>query len=58
MKAPNDESEYGEYGQGELERKSRYGRLTEYEKRLLDRMRKNRAGGGLRVGGVGGGRGR
>ena len=58
VKAPNDESEYGEYGQGELERKARHGRLTEYEKRLLDRMRKNRAGGGLRVGGVGGGRGR
>lgn len=58
VKAPNDESEYGEYSQGELERKSRHGRLSEYEKRLLDRMRRNRAGGGLRAGGLGAGRGR
>ncbi len=58
VRAPNDESDYGEYGQGELERKGRNGRLTEYEKRLLDRMRKNRAGGGLKVGGLGGARGR
>ena len=59
VRAPTDDSDYGEYAEGELERKSRHGRLTEYEKRLLDRMRKNRAGGGLKVGGVGGvGRGR
>ncbi len=50
VKAPNDESDYGEYAEGELERKKKHGRLTEYEKRLLDRMRKNRSGtGGLGV---------
>jgi len=51
VRAPTDESDYGEYAAGELERKGRQGRLTEYEKRLLDRMRKNRAGGGLAPGG-------
>lgn len=56
VKAPNDESDYGEYAEGELERKGRRGRLTEYEKRLLDRMRRNRSGGGLGVGGIGAGR--
>ncbi|MDA1195760.1 MAG: hypothetical protein O2894_11320 [Planctomycetota bacterium] len=53
VKAPGEDDDYGDYGQAELERKSRFGRLTEYEKRLLGRMRSG--GMGLGGGGAGGG---
>ncbi len=50
VRAPDDDKDYGGTGESELERRSRQGRLSEYEKRLLDRMRKNRAGRGLGLG--------
>ena len=40
--APDEPAEYGSAGEPALERKGRHGRLTEFEKRLLDRMRTRR----------------
>jgi len=55
IRMPNDLDEYTGLGQANLEgRRARGQRLTEYEKRLLDRMGRTRRGGIGPVGGLGG----
>jgi hypothetical protein len=58
LKVPGDLDEYSGLGEENLEgRLGRGQRLTEYEKRLLDRMRKSRSGGAAGgLGPIGGGR--
>lgn len=56
LRVPSDLDEYSGLGRENLEgRAGRGQRLSEYEKRLLDRMRKIRTGGGI-LGGTGAGR--